>query len=59
MDDDNSKSLNKYEFSKAINDYMFGFTAAESTTHFLYFYVEGSETIDYNEFRRGIRGPMN
>lgn len=25
MDDDNSKSLNKYEFSKAMNDFMLGF----------------------------------
>ena len=25
MDDDGSRSLNKYEFSKAINDYMLGF----------------------------------
>lgn len=25
MDDDNSKSLNKYEFNKACNDYMLGF----------------------------------
>jgi hypothetical protein len=26
MDDDNSKSLNKYEFSKAMNDFMLGFS---------------------------------
>ena len=26
MDDDNSKSLNKYEFNKACNDYMLGFS---------------------------------
>ena len=39
MDDDNSKSLNKYEFGKAINDYMLGFTAAESATLFSYFDV--------------------
>lgn len=27
MDDDNSKSLNKYEFNKAMTDYMLGFSA--------------------------------
>ena len=59
MDDDNSKSLNKYEFGKAINDYMLGFPAAESATLFSYFDVDGSGTIDYNEFLRAIRGPIN
>jgi hypothetical protein len=34
MDDDNSKNLNKYEFGKAINDYMLGFTPAETASLF-------------------------
>ena len=29
MDDDNSKSLNKYEFSKAMNDFMLGFNQGQ------------------------------
>jgi Ca2+-binding EF-hand superfamily protein len=59
MDDDNSKNLNKYEFGKAINDYMLGFTAAETSSLFSYFDVDGSGIIDYNEFLRAIRGPLN
>jgi Ca2+-binding EF-hand superfamily protein len=59
MDDDNSKSLNKYEFGKAMSDYMLGFTPAETSTLFSYFDVDGSGTIDYNEFLRAIQGPMN
>ena len=30
MDDDNSKSLNKYEFNKAMKDYMLGFSDQEN-----------------------------
>jgi len=37
MDDDNSKSLNKYEFNKALTDYMLGFSAAENGALFEYF----------------------
>jgi hypothetical protein len=29
MDDNNSRSLDKYEFSKAMTDYMLGFTEGE------------------------------
>ena len=58
MDDDNSKSLNKYEFGKAINDYMLGFTAAESATLFSYFDVDGSGTIDYNDIK-GVYNAKN
>jgi Ca2+-binding EF-hand superfamily protein len=59
MDDDNSKNLNKYEFGKAVSDYMLGFTPAETNSLFAYFDVDGSGTIDYNEFLRAIQGPMN
>lgn len=29
MDDNNSRSLDKYEFTKAMTDYMLGFTEGE------------------------------
>jgi Ca2+-binding EF-hand superfamily protein len=59
MDDDNSKSLSKYEFGKAMSDYMLGFSPNEVSALFNYFDVDGSGTIDYNEFLRAIQGPMN
>jgi len=59
MDDDNSKSLNKYEFSKAMNDYMLNFTQAQIGALFDYFDVDGNGTVSYDEFLRSIRGPMN
>jgi len=59
MDDDNSKSLNKYEFNKAMTDYMLGFSADENGRLFDYFDVDSSGSISYDEFIRAVRGPMN
>jgi len=59
MDDDNSKSLNKAEFNKALIDYKLGFTAGECGTLFEYFDVDSSGSISYDEFIRAVRGPMN
>jgi len=59
MDDDSSKSLNKYEFTKACTDFMLGFNQNELGTLFTYFDVDGSGTISYDEFLRAIRGPMS
>ena len=59
MDDDNSKSLNKYEFSKAMNDFMLGFNQGQIGVLFDYFDVDGGGTISYDEFLRSIRGPMS
>ena len=59
MDDNNSKTLEKEEFNKALKDYQLGFTDAECSALFKYFDVDGSGTIDINEFLRAIRGPMN
>jgi len=59
MDDDNSKSLNKPEFNKALTDYKLGFTTAENAALFEYFDVDSSGTISYDEFIRAVRGPMN
>ena len=59
MDDDGSKSLNKYEFIKACSDFGLGFSKEDLSNLFTYFDVDGSGCISYDEFLRAIRGPMN
>jgi Ca2+-binding EF-hand superfamily protein len=59
MDDDNSKSLNKYEFTKAMNDFQLNFSQGEIATLFDYFDVDDNGQCQYGEFLRAIRGPMN
>lgn len=59
MDDDNSKSLNKAEFNKALTDYKLGFSTGECGALFEYFDVDSSGSISYDEFIRAVRGPMN
>lgn len=58
MDDDNSRSLDLYEFTKAVKDYMLGFSDTEIKSLYAYFDVDRSGTVDYDEFLRVIRGPM-
>ena len=59
MDDNNSQSLDKYEFTKACGDFMLGFTEGEMQKLFNYFDYDRSGLIEYSEFIRAIRGPMN
>ena len=59
MDDDNSRSLDIYEFTKAMKDYMLGFSDTEIKQLFAYFDYDRSNTVDYDEFLRTLRGPMN
>jgi Ca2+-binding EF-hand superfamily protein len=59
MDDDNSKSLNKPEFNKAMQDFALGFTPKQCSDLFDYFDVDNGGTISYDEFLRAVRGPMN
>jgi Ca2+-binding EF-hand superfamily protein len=59
MDDNNSRSLDKYEFSKAMIDYQLGFTEGEIQKLFNYFDFDHSGFIEFDEFIRAIRGPMN
>lgn len=59
MDDNHSMSLDKYEFTKAMTDYMLGFSEGEIATLFRTFDFDHSGLIEYNEFLRVIRGPMN
>jgi Ca2+-binding EF-hand superfamily protein len=59
MDDNNSRSLDTYEFNKACKDYMLGFNDSELKTLFQYFDIDRSGSVDYDEFIRTLRGPMN
>ena len=59
MDDDNSKTLNKYEFTKAMNDFQLNFSQGEISMLFDYFDVDSNGQISYDEFLRAIRGGMN
>ena len=59
MDDNNSRSLDLYEFTKALKDYMLGFSDSEIRGLFAYFDLDRNGTVDYDEFLRTIRGPMN
>jgi Ca2+-binding EF-hand superfamily protein len=59
VDDNNSRSLDLYEFTKAVKDYMLGFSDAEIKGLFSYFDIDRSGSIDYDEFLRSLRGPMN
>jgi Ca2+-binding EF-hand superfamily protein len=59
MDDNHSLSLDKYEFTKAMQDYMLGFNEGELATLFRVFDIDRSGLIEYDEFLRTIRGPMN
>jgi Ca2+-binding EF-hand superfamily protein len=59
MDDNNSRSLDLYEFTKAMTDYMLGFSTEEIKQLFAFFDVDSSGACDYDEFLRQLRGPMN
>lgn len=59
MDDDNSKSLDIYEFTKAVKDYRIDISDADIQVVFNAFDRDRNGTIDYDEFLRGVRGPMN
>jgi Ca2+-binding EF-hand superfamily protein len=59
MDDNNSRSLDRYEFTKAMSDFNLGFTEGEIQKLFSYFDFDRSGLIEYDEFIRAIRGPMN
>lgn len=59
MDDNHSLDLDKYEFTKAMQDFMLGFTESEVATLFRTFDYDNSGLISYDEFLSTIRGPMS
>jgi Ca2+-binding EF-hand superfamily protein len=58
-DDNNSKSLDKDEFKKAMHDFRIGLSDAQVVTAFRMFDRDGNGEISYDEFLRSIRGEMN
>lgn len=59
MDDDYSGTIDNNEFKKACKDFKLGLTDQEVQQVFSAFDRDGNGTIDYDEFVRGVRGPMN
>lgn len=47
------------EFKKACRDFRIGVTDKDAERLFKIFDRDGSGTIDYEEFLRGVRGEMN
>jgi len=58
MDDDNSKSLDKQEFKKAIRDFKVDIPDEYVETIFNAFDINRDGSIDYDEFVRIIRGDL-
>lgn len=58
-DKDKSMKLDRYEFSQAMSDYALGFSEKELDQLFNYFDYNRDNEVDYDEFIRTIRGPMN
>ncbi len=59
MDDNGSRSLDLYEFTKAMKDYMLGFSDTEIRSLYNYFDYDRCGSIGYDDFLRTIRGVMN
>lgn len=59
MDDDNSKSLSRAEFVKAMQDYRITSDLNEANRIFNLFDRDHSNTLDYDEFLRAVVGEMN
>ena len=59
FDDDNSRSLDQYEFKKAMKEQMLNLTDQEILGLFNLFDRNRDGTIDYDEFVRILQGPMN
>lgn len=59
MDDNNSKTLDVQEFTKAMNDYRIQIEKQDIGKIFKLFDRDGNGEINYNEFLRSIVGQMN
>jgi Ca2+-binding EF-hand superfamily protein len=59
MDDNNSRTLDFPEFVKACHDYRLNINEQEAQSLFAAFDLDRSGEVDYDEFLRSVRGPMN
>ena len=59
MDDNNSGSLDFYEFKKGIKDFQVDMEDKDIESLFKAFDLNGSGDIDFDEFIRIVVGPMN
>jgi Ca2+-binding EF-hand superfamily protein len=59
VDDNNSKTLDIYEFSKVVKDYRIEMSEDEVKKLFTLFDRNGDQSINYDEFLREIVGGMN
>ena len=59
MDDDGSKSLSLYEFTKACRDYRIGISDEYMPTVFAAFDRNHDGTLNFDEFIYAVRGEMN
>lgn len=59
MDDNDSKTLDVQEFTKALNEYRISVQASDVQKVFRLFDRDGNGEINYDEFLRSIVGKMN
>lgn len=59
MDDNNSGSLDMYEFKKGIKDFQIDIPEQDIENLFKAFDLNGNGEIDFDEFIRVVVGPMN
>jgi len=59
MDDNNSRSLDINEFTKAVTDYGLGFSKEQIKSLYGAFDINRDGSVDYDEFLRQICGEMN
>jgi len=59
FDDDGSRDLDEYEFTKAIKDFRIPIQEKDVRRLFDIFDRDRSGRVDYDEFLRGVRGEMN
>lgn len=59
MDDNRSGTIDRMEFKKAVKDFRVDLNDTEIGMVFSSFDRDSSGEIDYDEFVRGVRGPMN
>ena len=59
MDDNNSGTLDMYEFKKGIKDFQIDIPESDIDNLFKAFDLNGNGDVDFDEFIRVVVGPMN